>query len=355
MKGPAPVAVISADGGEGAFPRRVVFDASASEVGAGEVTHEWSFGDGALTRDGPTTTHTYVGAGEFVATLTLADASGLASTAEVTVEVSAPGCPDDEPPLTLGEIEDDSLDEISGIAASRIHPGAYWIHQDVDVDEIVAIDLYGNTLSEHELPQTLIDVEDISAVIDPTTGVPLLFLADIGDNDYERDEIALWILEEPDPLVDSVVADPIEVRLTYPYSHGSLNAETLLVDPFTLDAYVLTKDGDGAEVFVKRAPHEEGGPYELDPIGGFDDLDFTASGGDVSPDGLAVVVRGYGETVYLWIRDGYRPLEEAFEDEPCDVDIPDEERGEAVTFTLDGRGIVTASEGENEPIYFIGI
>jgi hypothetical protein len=342
---------LSVDGGEGDFPRLVEFDASGSALGVGDPTYEWSFGDGALTRDGPTTVHTYVGAGEFVATLTLVDGSGQEAAAEVTIDISTPDCPDDEPPLSLGDIDDDSLNEISGIAASRIEAGVHWVHQDADEDQIVAIDLFGNTLSEHDLPQPLLDIEDIATVIDPATGVPMLFLGDFGDNDEERAEVALWILEEPDPLVDSVLA-PIEVRLTYPY--GAVDAEALLVDPFTLDAFVITKDGD-PEVFVKRAPHEEGGPFELEALGQFESLDFTATGGDVSTDGLLVVVRGYTETARVWIRNGYRPLEEVFLEEPCDVDIADEDQGEAVTFTIDGRGLVTTSEGEGEAVYFNGL
>jgi hypothetical protein len=209
-------------------------------------------------------------------------------------------------------------------------------------------------LSVHPLPVPLVDCEDVATVVDPTTGVPLLFLGDIGDNHAVRTEIALWILEEPDPLVDGAVA-PIEVGLTYPYGVGSVNAETLLVDPFTLDAYVITKDSDEhTAVFVKRAPHE-GGTFELEALGEFEALEFQATGGDVSPDGLEVVVRGYGNTAYLWVRDGYLPLEEVFAQDGCEIDIYDDDQGEAVTFSLDGRGLVTASEGENADIWYIGI
>lgn len=350
---PTLVAAVSADGSQGDFPRRVLFDASDSQA-AGDVTYEWSFGDGTLTHDGATTVHTYVGAGTFVATLTLTDESGQQSTSEVQIEVSTPDCPDDEPPLTLGGLDDDALNQVSGIAASRIEPGAYWVHEDIDADLIAAVDLSGNTLSEHDLPGPMVDFEDLDAAIDPATGVPMLFLGDIGDNDAERDEIALWILEEPDPLVDGDI-DPIEVRLTYPVEHGPVNAETLLVDPFTLDAYIITKTDDDAEVFVKRAPHVEGGPFELEALGQFDTLDFRATGGDVSPDGLAVVVRGYDEAVHLWIRDGYRPLEEVFAEDSCEVDIHDEDQGEAVTFSLDRRALVTTSEGEGADVWFIGL
>jgi PKD repeat protein len=348
------VADVSVDDDDGEFPHRVAFDATGSALGAGPVTYEWSFGDGTVTREGPTTFHTYIGAGEFVARLTLSDASGRRSVDEVTIDVSAPDCPDDEPPLTLGDLEDDDLDGISGLVASRIEPSAYWMHQDIDVERIVAVDLYGETLSEHELEVPLLDVEDIAAAVDPSTGLPMLFIGDFGDNDRSRAEVAIWIVEEPDPLDDGDI-DPFQVRLAYP--HGPVNTETLLVDPLNLDLFLITKrdDDSESEVFVKRAPHEEGGPFLVEALGEFESLDFTVSGGDVSLDGLRVVVRGYGDTARVWYRDGLRPLEEVFAQEPCRVDISDEEQGEAVAFSIDGRGLVTTSEGEGEPVWFIGI
>ncbi len=347
--GPALEAVVTVDEDDGDFPLRVTFDGSASSLGDGDVTWLWSFGDGALVQDGPTALHTYIGAGEFQASLTLLDGTGRQSVASVTIDVDRPDCPGDDAPLTLGDVEDDALDEISGIAASRIVQDAYWVHNDRDEDEIAAVDLRGRVLSGYELPERLEDIEDIAAVVDPFTHEPLLFLADIGDNDEERDDVAIWIAPEPSPLVDGDL-DAYEVRLTYP--SGPRDAEALLVDPFTLDLFVFTKESD-PEVYVKRAPHAPG-HFVFDRLGRFDDLDFRPTAADVSLDGLRVVMRTYHETARVWARDGYRPLEEVFEDEPCEVDLPDRSRAEAITATLDGRGFVTTSEGEHEPLYYIG-
>jgi hypothetical protein len=213
------------------------------------------------------------------------------------------------------------------------------------------VDDAGATLSEHELPDDFTDFEDLAAAVDPATGVPMLFLGDIGDNGYAYDEVAVWVLEEPDPLVDGALS-PLRMALTYP--DGARNAETLLVDPLTLDLYVVTKESSGpAEVYVKRAPHDAEGPFELENLGDRATLELTATGGDVSPDGSLVVVRDYTETALLFVRDGYLPLEDAFDEAPCELAIHGEFQGEAIGFTLDGAGVVTVSEGSGPSLYYV--
>jgi hypothetical protein len=324
-------------------------------VGSGLVSYEWSFGDGAVTRDGDVTLHTYVGAGEFVATLTLVDeTTGEVSVDDVTIDVDIPDCPVSSLPLTLGYVDDGDLEEISGIASSRIDPLVLWVHEDSDEDPmVVALDRFGFTLAEHDLPEEFDDLEDIDVVIDPSTGSSLMFLADVGDNDEVRGEVAVWVIDEPDPYADGDI-EPLRMGLTYP--DGPHDAETLLVDPLTLDLFVLTKDSsNGAYVYLKRPPHDAEGPFVLEALGTWPELDLHATGGDVSLDGFRVVVRDYSTTARVWIRDGYQPLEDAFDEEPCEIDIAPEEQGEAITFTVDGGGVVTVSEGVGESLWFIGL
>lgn len=344
------VARLTADTVEGEYPLVVSFDGSSSDLGSGLVRFEWSFGDGEATEGDATIAHTYIGRGDFEVLLTLFDdATGLSSTAEVTIDVDRPSCPREEDPVLLGFVDDDYQD-LSGIAASRLEPDLYWVLED-NHDELRVLDSEGETVSEHDLPNGFEDIEDISVVIDPETGVSLLFIADIGDNDAVRDEIELWIVEEPSPWVDSDL-EPLQIELAYP--DGSHDAETLLVDPWTLDVFIVTKDApDEQSVYVKRAPHDDEGPYELEDLGDFSELDLRATGGDVSPDGFRVIVREYSSTARMWFRDGYEPLEEAFDREPCEIEVDDGSRGEGIGFTRDGRGVVSIGEGDDVPLYLI--
>lgn len=346
---PALVAAVTADVDEGEFPLTVSFDATASQLGAGAVRWSWDLGDGGWS-DEPAPVHTYVGAGAFVVELTIEDeATGALSTAQVTIEVERPDCPDEDEPVEWGRVGG-GLDSVSGMAASRRDPDAYWLHEDRRGGrDLVAVDSDGDTIGEYDLDDDLDDFEDIEAAVDPESGVPYLFLGDIGDNNGNRDEIAVWLVEEPDPRDEGDV-EPIELELTYPDEPH--NAETLIVDPFTFDLYILTKEpSDDANVFVKRAPHEEGS-FELEEVGSPWTLDLTATSGDASPDGSRVVVRDYSDAK-LFFRDGYLPFEDTFDEDGCNITLHPEEQGEAIAFTADGEGIVTTSEGAAQPLYYV--
>lgn len=344
------VARISADADLGEFPLAVTFDGTGSDAAPG-TRFEWTFGDGAIAA-GEAATHTYVGEGNFEATLTVInDVTGALSESSVTIDVLPPACQVAEASLMWGHVDDPALSELSGIVASRLDPDAYWVHEDSGNSPVLtAIDMWGATLGTWDIPESMPDFEDLEATVDPETGVSMLFLGDIGNNGHDRGEVSVWVAEEPDPRSDGTL-DPFRMGLDYP-NWESLDSETLLVDPLTMDVYIVTKEYEGpSKLFVKRAPHEEGS-FVLEDLGEMP-VEITATAGDVSFDGTRIVVRDYSPTAYVWMRDGYRPLEDAFDQLPCEIEIHSEPQGEAVAFTLDGAGIVTLSEGGQEPLYYI--
>lgn len=83
----APVAAVSADVTSGDAPLTVMFDATASEDPDGSyagLSFSWDFGDGNLGQ-GDMVSHTYQGAGTFVATVTVTDEGGAAGSASVSI------------------------------------------------------------------------------------------------------------------------------------------------------------------------------------------------------------------------------------------------------------------------------
>jgi hypothetical protein len=61
-------------------------------------------------------------------------------------------------------------------------------------------------------------------------------------------------------------------------------------------------------------------------------------------------VRTYG-TIWLWDRAEGQSVAEALAGEPCEGPSEVEPQGEAIAFTSDGRGYVTASEGASVPVH----
>jgi PKD repeat protein len=70
----------------------VSFDGSGSSAPGGSITgYAWSFGDGATSAGGPTTSHTYSSPGTYTVTLTVTDAAGLQSTTSHQITISKAG------------------------------------------------------------------------------------------------------------------------------------------------------------------------------------------------------------------------------------------------------------------------
>lgn len=91
-----PVARLRAQPTSGPAPLSVAFDASASYDPDGQIVlYRWSFGDGGSREAREAfTQYTYSREGTFTAVLTVVDNRGATATAQVTITVTSPGCPD---------------------------------------------------------------------------------------------------------------------------------------------------------------------------------------------------------------------------------------------------------------------
>ncbi len=260
---------IRADPGEGALPLEVAFSAKASTVPQ-PFQARWDLGDGTTSNDAEFL-HTYLASGVFQVSLEITDAAWDVWTAQDTVTVQPGSCPTQGDSVEFGTVESTDIDEISGLAASRINPGVLWVHNDSgDSARVFAISYDGALLGTYYLADTAaFDWEDMAAGQDPESGEGLLYLGDIGDNYQVREAVAVLIVPEPQVSVEQ---DPVEedlqastVFLSYP--GGALDAETLMVDPQTADIYIVSKDYQG-QTFVlrKAAPHVDGETAEMEVV-----------------------------------------------------------------------------------------
>lgn len=259
-----------------------------------------------------------------------------------------------------GTLSTSTLDEVSGMAASHRFVGTLWVHNDGGNSAAVqAIDQEGQSLGSWSvLGAQNRDWEDLAAGPCTAEGQPCtcLYLADVGDNDSERDEVLVYRVPEPDVDAASSGGQITErEELWFVYPDGPHDAEAVLVHPVTGEVLVATKAGVGETltgVFafpdVPPEPRPQGDPVTLELVTWLDLSDLNAqqdavTGGAVSPRGRRIVLRTDADALIFEVPDG-GTLADAFDGEPRFAPTPDED-GEAVTFSADGRTLFMVGEG----------
>ncbi|GHD91442.1 WD40 repeat domain-containing protein [Streptomyces naganishii] len=234
-------------------------------------------------------------------------------------------------------IEDPRIKESSGLAASRLHPGVYWTHNDSGYGpQIYAVDgrtgktVATITLSGIGKPR---DAEAIS--IGPGNQI---YVGDIGDN-LGGTWPYVWIYRLPEPKVlkdQTIRATQYVVK----YAGGARNAESLVVHPRTGRVYIIDKNENGGHLFEGPAHLSPTGTNVFRPIA---PVDLWATDAAFSPDGTQLAVRGYfGGIYYDW--NGGRIKREGT------LDVPLQAQGESITYTIDGRKLLYGSEGAESPV-----
>jgi len=250
-----------------------------------------------------------------------------------------PECLGFGPTTVTGQLANPSIDEASGIVASPRGTGAYWINNDSgDSARLFAIDQTGADLGVWNINSaSAYDWEDIAA-LPPST----LIAADIGDNDSIRNDVTLYLIDEPENASGGGSLDATAHVLVYP--DGAHNAETLIADPLTGAVYIVTKHSSNEESIVFLADLEADTLTEVARI----DVGVT-TGGDVRADGQWIAISTYIDA-WGWARNPDEPLHTAFERWPCELPRAGEAQGEAIAWTPED-GLLTVSEGAGEDMH----
>ncbi len=261
-------------------------------------------------------------------------------------------CPKFSDPTPVGILTDERITEVSGIAASRLNPGVFWIHEDSgSPPEIYGVSLNGVLLARCTLTGVSpVDCEDIAVGPGPRSGGNYIYLADIGDNGMRRRTISVYRF--PEPRLDAAsgggrleITDVEMFRLVYP--DRPHDAETLLIDPSSGELYVITKWEPRSRIYRAKLEDPES-TVVLEYTG---DLPFNgATGGDVSPDGRWIIIRTYF-TAYIWRRDPETSIAELIQSDGCPLPVAQEPQGEAICFVHGAGSYVTISEGLHPVLY----
>lgn len=262
-------------------------------------------------------------------------------------------------------VVDGTLNEISGMAASRQNPRVVWVVEDSGSAAVVhAINDQAMLIASFGIGGAAIDYEDLAIGPGPMAGVDYLYVADIGDNDGSRTSVVIYRAPEPSVAWDQTFATSSLERvepLPMTYPPGDLdNAEAIFVDPDTADVYLITRNGftKPNTIFRLAAPHTPAVARVLErlgPIYAGDGTDIAVSSAAISEDGRMIAIRSL-RAINFWRRPaGMSIIETILRTMPCDATVADEKKGESITFTADGLGYYTISEGLSPPLHFVSM
>ncbi|WP_330297099.1 WD40 repeat domain-containing protein [Streptomyces sp. NBC_00503] len=278
----------------------------------------------------------------FTVAVAVPGATALALLTAATAGATAGATASPSPTPSGFTISDPRIKESSGLAASRIHPGVYWTHNDSDdgpyvyaVDSATGKTVARVTMTGVGRPR---DIEAISLGPDGQ-----LYVGDIGDNlGGTWDHV--WIYRFPEPKTLGDVTLKAE-QFTVKYADGPRNAEALMVHPVTGRVYIASKD--------ERAGGLYEGPETLSPSGTntfrrIGDVPWVTDGA-FSPDGARLTLRGYlWAKTYPW-KDG-RPSGEGEA-----VAAPWQGQAESVTYSADGSTLMFGAEGANSRVVAVPV
>ncbi|WP_028802834.1 hypothetical protein [Streptomyces sp. 142MFCol3.1] len=234
-------------------------------------------------------------------------------------------------------IKDPRITESSGLAASHLHPGVYWTHNDSDdgaylyaVDSRTGRTVATVTMTGVGAPR---DVEAISIGPDGD-----LYVGDIGDNlGGKWDHVWIYRLPEPKVLKDQTVR---ATQYVVKYADGPRNAEALMVHPKTGRVYIVDKNEDGGHLYEGPSRLSASGTNVFRPVA---PVDLWATDAAFSPDGRQLAVRGYfGGIAYEW--NGGKIERQGR------LNVPLQGQGESLTYSPDGSKLMYGSEGADSAV-----
>lgn len=237
-------------------------------------------------------------------------------------------------------IVDNSIEEASGLANSRMNPGHLWVHEDGGSPaQLLLLKTNGTLLKSVEVTGALnTDWEDMALANGPDASMQYIYLADIGDNQLKRPTYTIYRFEEPG-LAKNSIQKHDEIKFKYPAR--SHDAEAILVDNKSKDIYVITKSDNPSHIYKIPYPQSTTSVNQAIavgqlPIGGI-------TGAAISKDGKEIILKTYPGLHYFSKREG-ETIEQTLKKPWVNLSYQFEPQGEAVGFASDNSGFYTLSE-----------
>ena len=265
-------------------------------------------------------------------------------------------------PEIAGLVTDQAMDEISGLAVSRTHPGRYWaINDGGNTAQLHLMDGSGRHEGSVEVRGAEnVDWEDLASF--ELEGRHYLLVADTGDNGGIRQDLALHVFEEPADLGQPAT---VAWTLRFRWPDGPRDCEAAAVDPVRGEVLLVSKKRVPAELFrvpLARTDRElvaerignlpgieqpDAGDLARSPLYGRYRAQVT--GADLSPNGRVLAVLNY-RSIHFVVRGRGQDWQPALATKLPHLALPWIPQAEAIAFSLDGQEMRIGSEQLPSPL-----
>lgn len=289
-------------------------------------------------------------------------AGGLALWRAHRAQPQAPGTSE-----LVGMLLDPQLSEISGLAASRRHPGVLWMHDDGgNPERLFAVAENGDRLATARIEGAIkTDWEDMAAF--ELDGRHYLLIADTGDNGGLRRSLQLHIIEEPERIENARLKPAWSIAFRWP--DGARDCEAVAVDVARRQVLLISKKRQPPELFslplmpagnalqtatrlgeLSGVPRPDAQLRRSNPARARLQGQVTAA--DVSPDGHTLAVMTY-RYLLLYPRPPRQDWAGAVAAAPQVSELPWLPQAEALGWSADGRFLYATGEFIPAPLYRI--
>jgi hypothetical protein len=259
--------------------------------------------------------------------------------------------------MSASTLSSGDLTEISGIVASRLNPGIFWVMDDSGGGpDIFAIGADGAVHQKYILSNaTNHDWEDIAIGPGPDPNKEYLYIGDFGDNGSSRSNYQIIRLEEP--TVPASRQDPISVTVEtfyFIYPDGSKNCEAMLIDWETSIIYLIQKTSGIGNVYKFPSSldplWDSAHPTTLIRIDAGQIVSGEITGADASRDSERIIVRQYSN-IWEYARPYGQSFDIIFNQIPAAVGsgTAKNQQYEAICYSSDGKDIYTITEKAGSP------
>ena len=268
-------------------------------------------------------------------------------------------------PEYAGVFSDADLDEVSGMAASRAHPGTYWALNDSGTGaKLVAVKPDGSRVATMQLSGAEnIDWEDIDAF--DHNGKHYLLIADTGDNGGIRKQLTLYVVEEPARLRDGGSLKPAWI-ISFKWPDGARDCEATAVDATRGEVLLISKKRVPPELFRVPLHPTDGNVQTAELLATLSDISQPSqqeleknpvygryrsqiTGADLSANGRVLAVLNY-HSVHLYVRNTGQDWAQVMKTLPGQLELPWLPQAEGIAFSPDGRSLLIGSEQRPSPL-----